>query len=190
MISFKTQFNFDNSIVTCAGTVVECVDKKTGEKVLTSGRRYTYKQEYDKQGKRHLVISDTEDVYNTIQSYKDDTDIYKIVSRYFNGDVTVLDKNKGFYADVTKIPHDIREWHNKIEEGQNIFAGLPTDLKREFGNDLNQFITSVFNQDFEEKYKNYVSRKNVNTSVNVTDNVISNSVNTIDNLQNDNGGVK
>ena len=86
MVKFATRYNRVRKY-TCPGTFVVDVDKSTGEKQLVSGRRYTYIQEWDKKGKRSLVISGTEDVYEYIQSFKEDTNIYKILQR-LNGDLT------------------------------------------------------------------------------------------------------
>lgn len=167
-MKFKTQYNFKDDIVSCPGTLVEEVDKTTGEKINCYGRRYTYEQKYDDKGIRYLAISGTEDVYNSIQSYKDDVDIYKILKR-LNGDLSQLDSNKGFYADVADVPRDINEFYNKIEEGKNIFASLPTDFKERFGNSVNEFMTSIYNKDFEEKLIQYY--KDTNSHMFVNDNI-------------------
>lgn len=173
MVKFKTQFNFDN-VCSIAGTEVVDVDKKSGEKLKVSGRRYTYKVEYDKQGKRHLVISGTEDVYKSIQSFKDDTDIYKIISRYFNGDISAVDPNKGFYADLTGIPKNVHDWFNKTEQAKELYSGLPTDFKIKFGNSINEFMTSLYGNDFESKYNDYVASKNPNNISNNDNSIIKN----------------
>lgn len=181
-MKFKTIYNFENNYVSCSGTIVEDVDKTSGEKVRVSGRRYTYKVDFDKRGKRNLIINGTEDVYGYIQSFKEDTDIYRILQR-LNGDITKLDKNKGFYADLSSIPKDFYEFHNKIEEGQRIFAGLPTDLKSKFGNSINEFMNSIYNKDFEVKYNDYVSSK-LKRSNNVVDNNVNNNKSDVSEVSN------
>lgn len=129
------------------------------ESVSGSPDRPTYKIEYDDKGNRELVVDGVDLVYEKIQSYKADTDIYKILSRYFGGDVSVLDKNKGFYADITQIPRNFNDFHNKIEQGQAIWSGLPTDFKSMFDNDLNKFVNSIYEKDFDLKFKSYIDSK-------------------------------
>lgn len=142
-IKFATFYSGNNEFVSVSG----------------SPERPTYKVEYDDKGNRELVVNGTDLVYEKIQSFKADTDIYKILSRYFGGDVSVLDKNKGFYADITQIPKNFNEFHNKIEQGQAIWSGLPTDFKSMFDNDLNKFVNSIYEKDFESKYQSYIDSK-------------------------------
>lgn len=127
-----------------------------------SGRNFEpkYKENYDKKGVRELIIYDKDLVYDKIQSFASDTDINKILARYFGGDISVIDKNKGFYTDISEIPTNFNDFHNKIVEGQKLWNGLPTDFKSEFNNDVNQFVNSIYEKDFEKKYNDYVDRKN------------------------------
>ena len=77
-----------------------------------NGYENKYRQHYDDKGVRSLVLTeDREPVYKKIQSFAEDTNIYKILSRYFGGDVSALDKNKGFYADVRDIPRNFNDFH-------------------------------------------------------------------------------
>ena len=172
-MEFKTKYNFDNSINSVAGTKTvnfsdyNKKDIDNGKVVEEYGYEYDYKEEYDKNGVRKLVIKGRHSVYDKIQSYKDDVDIYKILARYFNGDISVIDKNKGFYADITSIPKTFSEFHNKIVEGQNIYNGLPTDFKQMFGNDINQFMASIYDKSFDEKLLQYNMSKQKINNINV-----------------------
>ena len=47
------------------------------------GYELTYKQEYDKKGICELIVQGKTCLYDKIQSFAEDTDIYKILSRYF-----------------------------------------------------------------------------------------------------------
>lgn len=130
-------------------------------KESVAGTEYepTYKQDYDEKGVCELIVSGKTNTYEKIQSFAEDTDIYKIIARFVGGDVSVLDKNKGFYADVTEVPDTLSGWHNKIEEGKNIWNGLPTDFKTLFNNDLNQFVNAVYDDTFKDTYERYQSTK-------------------------------
>ena len=140
-----------------------------------NGYENKYRQHYDDKGVRTLVLTeDKEPVYKKIQSFAEDTNIYKILSRYFGGDVSVLDKNKGFYADIRDIPCNFNDFHNKIVECQNIWNGLATDFKEMFNNDLNQFVSSIYNKDFEDKLNLYSENKQKGKRLDVQ-NVVSQS---------------
>lgn len=128
--------------------------------VTGNGYNKIYKEDYDKKGVRSLVVSGKTCTYDKIQSYAEDVKIERIVARYLGGDISVLDKNKGFYTDITQIPRNFNDFHNKIVQGQNLWNGLPTDFKAMFGNDLNRFISDIYDGDFENKLGKYNELKN------------------------------
>lgn len=132
----------------------EIVKSATGD-----GYEKKYKVEYDEKGARHLVVCGKNNVYKKIQSFAEDTNIYKILSRYFGGDVSALDKNKGFYADVREIPSNFNDFHNKVVAADNIWNGLATDFKEMFGNDKNRFLSDIYDKSFESKYNDYLINK-------------------------------
>lgn len=165
-VKFHTPYNFEDKYFTCAGTkTVDVLEaKKTGEKIEEYGYEYDYKEVYldeeNRKGDRELVIVGRHNVYDKIQSYKDDVDIYKILAKYSPGDIAALDSNKGFYADVSSMPKSFNDYHNKIIEGERIFNGLPIDFKQEFGNNLNAFMSSIYDKTFDLRFNNYMQRKN------------------------------
>lgn len=146
--------------------------------ISTCGSKYEndYKVVYDDKGFADLKVCGRHNVYNKIQSYADDVDIYKIIGRYFNGDVSVLDKNKGFYADLTQIPKNYNDFHNKIVEGQNLFASLPTDFKARFGNSVNAFVNAIYDNSLEKHIEDYRQSKQVKNDNLAVDFVPENSV--------------
>lgn len=139
-IVFETQFNNSKTNISS-----------------NSGSRYLdlFHFEYNDKGEKFLVPYDKKDVYAEIQTYAHDNDIYVLLKKYLGGDLTALDKNKGFYADITNVPNNINDWHNRIEQGKDIFNGLPIEFKEMFGNDVNQFMTSIAEGSFENKLKDY-----------------------------------
>ena len=71
----------------------------------------TYGKEIDKDGKVHIVETGKTNLYEKIQASKDDTLIYNILDRFAAGDVSVLQRHQGVYADLT----DIRDNFNHAE---------------------------------------------------------------------------
>lgn len=53
------------------------------------------------------------DMYEYIQSFKDDTDIYKLLKRVgVSGDTSLLQVSNGVYADISDIPQNIHQFKN------------------------------------------------------------------------------
>lgn len=68
----------------------------------------------------------------TKQSFKDSTDINKILKRaQKTGTISHLLKHGASYGDFSDVP-DLLEAHRRIERGQKIFDDLPSELRREF----------------------------------------------------------
>lgn len=173
---FRTPYNFEDDVISCSGSLTVDINsaKNTGEAKCEYGYEYTYKEIKDKQGRRNLVISGRKNIYDKIQSYKDDVDIYKILDRYMAGDLSVLDRNKGFYMDFTSIPKTFDEYQNKISEGKRIFDSLPVDFKSEFGQNVDEFMHSIYDKSFERRYNDYVSRVTNRSRGNIANNVNNN----------------
>lgn len=135
---FKTFYDFDNNIC------------ESGSPIET-----TYKYSFDKNGTKQLIKDTTYNRYEEIQEYERDTNIYTILEKYVGGDLSVLDKNKGIYADISKLPKDLSGLNNTINEATTIFNGLPSDFKSLFNNDPNLFIKSIKEKQFDSILNNY-----------------------------------
>lgn len=92
-----------------------------------------YELEYSPQGVPHLVPTGTYDLYDVIQSFRDECDLGKIFQRYANGDVMALNKRQGVYADISEMPQDIFAAANLLERVEAIYNGLPEDLRSRVG---------------------------------------------------------
>ncbi len=78
----------------------------------------------------------------TKQSFKDDTDINKIMARFDKtGTISHLAKFEGVYADFSDF--DFHEQSNKLARGGEIFAALPAEMRREFGQSPAKFFAYV-----------------------------------------------
>lgn len=92
-----------------------------------------FELEYSPQGVPHLVPTGTYDLYEVIQSFRDECDLGKIFQRYANGDVMALNKCQGVYADVSEMPQDIFAAANLLERVEAIYDGLPEHLRARVG---------------------------------------------------------
>lgn len=92
-----------------------------------------YELEYSPQGVPHLVPTGTYDLYDVIQSFRDECDLGKIFQRYANGDVMALNKRQGIFVDISEMPQDIFAAANLLERVEAIYNGLSADLRARVG---------------------------------------------------------
>lgn len=92
-----------------------------------------YELEYSPQGVPHLVPTGTYDLYEVIQSFRDECDLGKIFQRYANGDVMALNKRQGVYADISDMPQDIFAAANLVERVKVIYNGLDEATRSRVG---------------------------------------------------------
>lgn len=102
-----------------------------------------YELEFSPQGVPHLVPTGTYDLYEVIQSFRDECDLGKIFQRYANGDVMALNKRQGVYADISQMPQDIFAASNLLERVEAIYDGLSQDLRARVGS-FADFLANPF----------------------------------------------
>ncbi len=78
----------------------------------------------------------------TKQSFKDETDINKILQRaQKTGTISHLTKHQGRYADFSEF--DYFENLRKLTEGRQIFDDLPSEIRNEFNQNPAEFFKYV-----------------------------------------------
>lgn len=78
----------------------------------------------------------------TQDTYKDETDINRIMARARNGaTITHLAKHQARYGDFSDF--DFFENQQKIVMGRQVFDDLPSETRKEFGNDPTKFFSFV-----------------------------------------------
>ena len=79
----------------------------------------------------------------TKQAFKDASDINKILARAQKGDtISHLAKYGAVYGDFTDVD-DLLTAHEKLARGTEIFNDLPSEVRREFGQDPAEFFRFV-----------------------------------------------
>lgn len=122
------------------------------------GTRLTFTKDISKNPPK-LVKTGQTDQYAYIQSFKSECDVELIVSRFANGDSTVLQRVQGLYGDFTGIPSDTTEVMNSAHVFVNVWNSLPDEVKAIYENDFDKFVTGSHNE-------NVVSNENPNGGVN------------------------
>ncbi len=92
-----------------------------------------FELEYSPQGVPHLVPTGSYDLYDVIQSFRDECDLGKIFQRYANGDVLALNKCQGVYADISDMPQDVFAAEKLLDRVEAIYDGLSEDLRSRVG---------------------------------------------------------
>ncbi len=79
----------------------------------------------------------------TKQAFADSTDINKLLARAAKGEtITHLAKYGAMYGDFTDID-DLLTGMSRLQKGEEIFAKLPGEIRREFGQSLSGFFNFV-----------------------------------------------
>lgn len=102
-----------------------------------------YELEYTPQGVPHLVPTGTFDLYEVIQSFRDECDLGMIFQRYANGDVMALNKRQGVYADISEMPQDIFVAANLLGRVEAIYNGLDEATRSRVGS-FEDFLADPF----------------------------------------------
>lgn len=111
----------------------------------------SFEIQIDKKGHKSLKWVGTHDIYQDIQSYKEECSIENIIARAAAGDLNALNKTQGFYADITNSPKDLAEAQREIMKLSNTFDALPAEIRAKFDNSKEMFINEFGTKEFAEK---------------------------------------
>lgn len=102
----------------------------SGEKVISK-----YQGRVDKvTGQIELVEVGKDNWYERIQSYKDMCDVNRIVARYMNGEVDILNQVQCTFGDFSAAPRDLAEAYRVVKNQEMVFERLPAEIKEKFQN--------------------------------------------------------
>ncbi len=114
-------------------------------KVAPAGSRFAedISLKYDERGNRTFYSKGKIDLYEKIQSFKDECNLELIVARCtVSGDFSPLQRVQGFYADVSNMPKNLAEVYSSVSTAQRIFSQLPQDVASKFSN-FEDFLSSI-----------------------------------------------
>lgn len=129
----------------------------------SSGNEYNpvYAEDVDERGVSCIVQVSQEKIQDKIEACKEQTLIYNILNSFDDG--TLLNKAHGIYADLSSMPDNIHDAYKSVREARMIFNGLDDDIKQRFNNSFDEFISSSFLSDFNDKLKKDVVGVNDNS---------------------------
>lgn len=95
-----------------------------------------------KEGCEELLPKGKKDIYEQIQSYREECDIKCIIARYLSGDETALAKYSPLFGDFAGAPSTLAEYQQAVLDAKEAFYQLPLDVRAKFNYDPNQFIAA------------------------------------------------
>lgn len=112
-------------------------------KAVPSGSRYKkrYQRSSDLRGKAILEEVGEIDLQDHINSFRDEVNIDRIVSRAMNGDPTVLQRVQGTYADISGMPTNVHELNMMIKRSEDAFNKLPDEVKA--GKSFDEYLSDI-----------------------------------------------
>lgn len=120
----------------------------------TSGSEYenTYQEQIDKKsGKKILVKVGETHVYAMIQEDLESSKIENIIHKLAMGDLSVLRQAQLTYVDAEEFPHSLMEAQNIVVKAKEEFDKFPADVKKEFNNSPEQYVSEMGTDEFIKK---------------------------------------
>lgn len=120
-----------------------------------TGFEPTFEFQLNKRGVKELVETGKTNLYEKIQSSVKQCEVYSILERFDNGDISVLHKGQGQYGDFTKLPTTLAERQQQLINCENMFYKLPLDVRREFGGSFTRFLASFEDGTYKEIFSKF-----------------------------------
>lgn len=123
------------------------------------GERFvkTYQPNMGSDGVLDLIEAEPFDLYESIQSHADSVDINLIISRFVNGDVSVLNRREPMYFDATDMPKTYAEMYQKVVDAHNYFEQLPLEVREKFGHSPETFFALIGTDEWNDKMKDFLN---------------------------------
>lgn len=104
-------------------------------------------EEFFENGQYELRETGKDNLFDFVQSSKEESLVYNILERYQRGDLNALNRRVGQYIDVVGMPTNLAEAHRVVLDVQAKFNSLSPDVKKKFNNDVNVFVDTVVHSD-------------------------------------------
>lgn len=101
-----------------------------------------------KTGKKILVQTGEENLYEKIQASLESSKIENIVKRFTAGDINALNIREGQFIDISEIPTNMIELQNMILSTRAEFDKLPIEIKQKFDMSAEKYISSYGSEEW------------------------------------------
>lgn len=114
------------------------------------GDRYLneYQESISKDGSKELIIIGKKDIHEMIQKDLESCKIENILHAVAMGDLNALQQRECFYADATTMPKTLMEAQNLVIRARQEFDKLPLEVKREFDNSAEKYVSMMGTPEF------------------------------------------
>lgn len=100
-------------------------------------------EEVVKDGRRTLEITGKDNLFEVVQSSKEESLVYNIIARYQRGDLMALNQRVGQYMDVVGMPTNLAEAHQAVIDARRTFDSLPAEIRKKFDNSFDLYLEQV-----------------------------------------------
>lgn len=126
-------------------------------KLVCSRVRGVYGFRKNAEGKEELCKIGETNIYNEIQANRQGTEICDILRSLSRGDTSVLGQQSACdidaaVRDMTKVPKNLIEAFGIAQNAQNTFNSLPAEVRKKYNNNIQNFLASVDDGSFSDKY--------------------------------------
>lgn len=108
-------------------------------------------------GCRTLVETGKTSLYDYIQSHADSVDIHKILERCaMLDDYSLLNRMPAQFMDVSEMPKTLAEAYAAVQDAENFFDRMPTDIKEKYDNNFLQFLGDLGSETFQKNVVDFL----------------------------------
>lgn len=95
----------------------------------------------DDKGNETFYVKGKTNVWEKTQAFKEETEIETILRRVTDtGDTSILVKSNPQYIDITEMPENVFEAHQKIKEAEEVFNNLPLEIRKKYEYNFNKYL--------------------------------------------------
>lgn len=109
----------------------------------------------DDEGQPYLETVETINIYEIIQSHKEECQIENILKAAAMGDLRALQQRQGTYMDATTLPKTLAEAQNLVIRMKDEFEHMPSEVKEQFNNSPEMYVNMMGTKEFNEKMAPY-----------------------------------
>lgn len=117
--------------------------------------RNIYQECLDDQGRLSLERVGQTNVYEKIQEDLEQSKIENILHAVAMGDLNALKQREATYCDATTMPKSLREAQDLVIRLRDEFYTLPLEVRKEFENSPEQYVSEMGTPEFLEKMGPY-----------------------------------
>lgn len=114
-----------------------------------------YQEQLNENGQRELIKCGEKNIYAMIQQDADSVDIQNILHSVAMGDLQALKQREATYCDATTMPSNLMEAQNIILKARDEFYKMPLEVRKEFKNDPEVYVSEMGTKEFIEKLAPY-----------------------------------